>query len=635
MALEFPIITTLDTKGINAADKAFKKLAGTFAAAFSVKTINEFSKASVRAFMEDEKAARRLSQTISNMGLAFEDPRIKSFISRLEATSGVLHDKLRPAMQALLTTTGSVTKSQELLALAIDMAAGSGADLTTVASDLSKAYVGNTRGLFKYNIGLTKTELSTKSFTDIQKILNKQFSGQNAAYLDTYAGKVDVLNVSYHNMKETIGKSLVDAFVLLSGDNGIQSATKAMADFATQISDTITGVSLLLNKLDSLPGIKNMPEAFSVEYIPVLGSWLKILSEMGKASRTAPKPFTTGMSVSGASDLYTKQEAARKKAEADALKRQKAILALQQKAAKDAAAREKATQQLKRAGSVFDMENIQIVAALQNRVTEENRLRLVALLAINNDNAEAADKLTSAILALQSPALNALGITVQTGDNAKTVIDKLIDAQTKLFLLNAGIATIPKAKNPFEDWASIMGKILADINAISAAIRSIPTMPGGSSGGTGGASNGGGTNGNSGVGGVTVSTPTTENITPPAGVPGSVFTSPEIPLGTYPSSSYFAGVYATQPYPNSSYFAGLYEDSQAAAYTAADNAIREASGSYSSSSFYAGAAASGTTVIVNVQGSVTTESDLAEAITNELYKYQKTGKGLLLSSTVI
>ena len=122
------------------------------------------------------------------------------------------------------------------------------------------------------------------------------------------------------------------------------------------------------------------------------------------------------------------------------------------------------------------MENIQIVAALQGKVSEEQRLRLVALLAINNENADAADKLTSAILALEAPALKALGVTITTSDNATTVVTKLINAQTQLLLLNAGIANIPKAKNPFEDWDAVMKSILANLDAISKKITGMPNI---------------------------------------------------------------------------------------------------------------------------------------------------------------
>ena len=114
----------------------------------------------VKAAIEDEKAQLSLAQTLKNLGLGFEDPRIEAYIKNLETTSGILDDQLRPALQSLLTTTGSVTKSQQLLSTAIDVSRGSGEDLTTVAQDLAQAYVGNVKGLKKYNLGLTNGTLS-------------------------------------------------------------------------------------------------------------------------------------------------------------------------------------------------------------------------------------------------------------------------------------------------------------------------------------------------------------------------------------------------------------------------------------------------------------------------------------------
>ena len=209
-------------------DRQFKKLAGTFAAVFSVRAITQFGKAALKAFQEDEKAAFRLSQTVKNLGLGFADPSIKAYISNLENSANISDDVLRPALEKLLRTTQSVTQSQQLLNLALDISRGTGVDLVTVASDLSRAYVGQTRGLAKYNIGLTQAELKTKSFAELQAILTKQFTGQSAAYLDTYAGKVEALSIAYDNAREIIGEGLADAFMLLSGDTGIASATNAM-----------------------------------------------------------------------------------------------------------------------------------------------------------------------------------------------------------------------------------------------------------------------------------------------------------------------------------------------------------------------------------------------------------------------
>jgi hypothetical protein len=137
--------------------------------------------------------------------------------------SGVTDDQLRPSLQRLLQTTGSVTKSTELLTQALDISRGSGVDYETVVNDLTMAYVGQTRGLRKYSLGLSQAELKTMSFADVQEKLTKQFSGANAQYLTTYAGKMGILSNAASEATENIGKGLVESLSLLGGDgNTIQ-----------------------------------------------------------------------------------------------------------------------------------------------------------------------------------------------------------------------------------------------------------------------------------------------------------------------------------------------------------------------------------------------------------------------------
>lgn len=631
-------------KATKSLDNTFKKLAATIGIAFSAKQVIAFGKASVKAFADDEKAAKRLTQTLGNMGLAFEDPRVKDFIAKMESTSGVLDDQLRPAMQKLLTTTGSVAKSQELLALALDVSAGTGEDVVSVAQDLSKAYVGNTKGLIKYNLGLTKAELSSKSFAEIQAVITKQFSGQNAAFLDTYAGKIAQLNVAYANMQETIGKSLVEAFGLLAGDSGIAGATKAMADFANQVSDTITGVALLIDRIKSIPGVSSLLSGFNMSNFGILG----VLEALGKENRTAPKPFTTGMSVSGATDLYTKQERDRKKAEDAAAKRAKALAALQKKAELERIKREKEAQQLKRAGSIFDMENIQIVAALQGKIDGEQRLRLVALLAINNDIADAAEKASTAVMALNAPALANLGVMIKTGDTIQDVIGKVIVAQAKVALVDMGITNLPKAKNPFEMWDQILGKIIMDLDTIAAKIRNMPsvtpggTVSGGTGGGGGGTGGGGGGNGGGGGGGGSFKVPNPFNPSAPAittdVINNSIDTLTALRATTDKGTALnFLLKEQIDTLINAGSLSSLSalsdEQARMRAMGIFDTPGITAESLFDPSRFRR--ADNGAPVTVIVQGSVIAQQDLVEVITDQLYDNQKAGKGLLLSSTAI
>lgn len=377
-------------KSTGALDKAVGKLGKQIAGVFAASKIIAFGKASVKAFIEDEKSATKLATAVKNLGLAYEQPSIDHYVKKLEASSSVADDQLRPALQALLTTTGSLTASQNLLSMAIDVSRGSGVELSTVAQDLANAYVGNTRGLRKYNLGLSQAALKTMKFYDVQAKLTKQFSGANAAYLETYAGKLSVLQVAADNAKETIGKGLVDALVLAGGKDGdIQDVADAMASLSTYTADAVRGVGVLVGKLNILD------KKFSNGFIGKLLSanfrygLIGTLAELG--SETKPRPRanrpTTGR---GMGTLY----------DADAAKAKKAADA-QVKATKALTAEQKKQVALKKAGTVFDMEQIQLIAALKGKLSAEERTRVEAQLALLNDNDVLAQQLTKQILMAQ------------------------------------------------------------------------------------------------------------------------------------------------------------------------------------------------------------------------------------------
>jgi hypothetical protein len=396
-------VTTFDGKAlkkgekqIGSFEKGAKKLGATFAAAFSVQKIAQFGKAAVKAFVEDEKAASRLAISVKNLGLAFETPRIEEFISQLSRASGVTDDQLRPSMQKLLTTTGSVVKSTELLTQALDISAGSGVDYETVVNDLSMAYVGQTRGLRKYSLGLTQAELKTMSFADVQDKLSQQFSGANAQYLTTYAGKMGILSNAANEASETIGKSLVESLSLLAGEgNSIQPLADSMGEFATYIGDAIYGIGVLGEKLKSLPGAGLIGKAGGARGVfevlaPQAGQALKVLdllSEYGKKAKALPGMGGYPSSALGPG-YVDPNAAARKKAEAAAAKRAKEIAAANAKSAKV----DKQKLALTKAAAVFDSTRISIAAALRATYDKETKLRLEALMLIEEDKGEAALK---------------------------------------------------------------------------------------------------------------------------------------------------------------------------------------------------------------------------------------------------
>jgi hypothetical protein len=371
----------VDTRGFKKADSELKKLsrsvknvAGAFGLAFSARAVAQYGKNAVQAFAEDDKAAKVLSKTLSNLGLAFADPRVKTFISDLEKQYGVLDDFLRPAYQKLVTTTGDWQKSQDLLRTALDLSAQSGVDLVTVAEDLGKAYVGNTRGLQKYSLGITKAELASLSFEDILKRITKISGGQAAEAADTYAGKLDKLTVASANLSEKIGGALLDAFIKFNGGD-VDKATSKIETFGTAVENLI--------RLATGTGDKSLSEILNgVDYkfgfIP-----------------TEKKP-STNRSASPAGTA--KRIAAEKKAQADALKaeRERVRLAKEKAAAEAKTLRDKrlglaidkANIALNKGSEVFDLDKIQVAAALTNQAEQLGKATSSAqLLQIANDTA--------------------------------------------------------------------------------------------------------------------------------------------------------------------------------------------------------------------------------------------------------
>ena len=385
-------------KQISSFEKGVKSFAKTFGVAFSAAAVAQFGKASVKAFAEDEKAATRLTQSVKNLGLGFEDVRIKKFISDLEASAGVADDVLRPAFQGLLSTTGSVAKSQDLLALALDISAGSGIDAATVSRDLSLAYLGQTKGLSKYNTGLSKTELSVADFTKLQKVLNGQYSGQNKERLKTYAGQMEFLGVAAGNAQEIIGKGLVDALMILTGDTTVEDLADSMQKAADNTSTMITNVAKLIKAINAPINMAAGGLAWFVEKTDKFVDLIVEGDPSGFLKGPTKTPGTGARSKSPAGTAIAAR--ARAKAEADAARREKERLAL----IKKGQLAEKNKLALSKAAATFDTNRISIAAALQATYDKETRLRLEALMAIEDENGTLALQKISELAAFQKNA---------------------------------------------------------------------------------------------------------------------------------------------------------------------------------------------------------------------------------------
>ena len=402
-------VSTFNNKGlkqgkkeISAFEKNVKSLGKTFGVVFAASTLVNFSKNAVNAFAKDQAAAKALETQLKNVGYAFAAPDVEYYIASLEKMYGVLDDQLRPAFQTLLTASGSLTKSQKALAIALDISAATGKTVEEVSAAIAKGYTGQTTALARLGAGIDKTTLATGDMNLILDEASKKFSGQALARLTTYAGEMDQLKIASSRVSENIGKGILDALSAIGKDKNISNVTNGMENLSIQIANVITGLGVMIGKLTSIAqnsGFLNFVgklAAFNFKY-----SGLGLLANAGKKANAPKSNFTYGLGSGALSEIA-------KKKELDLLKKTNTVRA----AELAALTKRTAVDQLK---DKFDLERIGLTAALNSATDEETKLRLRAQLAILDNNealakkileemnaAEAAKKLASATADLEA-----------------------------------------------------------------------------------------------------------------------------------------------------------------------------------------------------------------------------------------
>ena len=410
--IEIPIVSTYKDKGAKAASKslgALTKSAKALGVAFGAYQTIRFSKNAVKAFADDQKAANALSKTLQNLGQSYAVISTAGFIQNLQNTTGVLDDELRPAFTQLVNATLDAKKAQTLLSVALDTSAGTGADLASVTAALSKAALGQKTALLRLGVGLTATEAKTMDLDEITKFLANRFNGQASLAAESFAGKMDILKAKTEDAKEMIGGALVGAL-----DDAFGNPEKYGS-----------GIDTISNKISGL--ISKFGELAKFTRVGLENLTLSPSSPIFQYKLNFDKPFDP-MAMKFDYVALQKEE---KKLQADAKK----LAAARANAIKKETALQKNQEKLKKFGGLFDAEQIEIFAALQGKITEQEKLRLNLQLALIQGNATEAEKLGK----------------------------ELAIAQLKTTDLATAIAKIPKALNPFEGFGSDVDNLIAKI----------------------------------------------------------------------------------------------------------------------------------------------------------------------------
>ena len=188
---------------------SFKTVAIAGTAAFGA--ITAAAGLAVKAAAEDAesqaKLARQLEATTGATKAQIEE--VERQIEILSRAAAVSDDELRPAFENLVRGTGDVATAQKLLSTAVDIAAGSGRDLSSVSIALSRAANGNFTALTRLGIPLDENAVKTKNLNSVVKQLDEQFAGAAATSADTFAGKMRGLRIGIDELNEQVGELLL------------------------------------------------------------------------------------------------------------------------------------------------------------------------------------------------------------------------------------------------------------------------------------------------------------------------------------------------------------------------------------------------------------------------------------------
>ena len=496
-------------------NKGVNKLARNLGLALGGAAIVKFAKDSIKAFAEEEKSIAMLSNALDNLGMGKQAEQIYAYIDALQMATGVSDDELRPAFQRLATAGLNAADAQAVLGLALDVSAGSGKDLNTVSSALSKAVGGNTAALSKLGVGLTKDELKTMSLNDIMLKLADTYKNSASKAAETFSGKMARLKVAIDTAKESIGKGLIDGLMIATGSVDIADLQTKIVNLGTTLASVFVATGNLIydnwNLIKQL-GIALIATFTAAKVYAGVAALIGLINKLKKAYialRTVGFAAAVAQAaalnpiagVAAAAALVATIIAGNKAldkfnqtkddfnenpfvvpnftgltgVEYGDAKRLEALKIAAAKAQEKAA---KAALRQKQLNKIFDLDYIQIYAALQGKLTDEERNRVQLQLALLDENVKAADYLSK----------------------------KLAESQGQTSMLSTFLRTLPDAKNPFASWGEYLKQIELEAKRIGALSF---TNGGGTGGGTGTDTGAGGGNGGGGGGGGTMVAPKT------------------------------------------------------------------------------------------------------------------------------
>lgn len=223
------ILTQYSDKGSKQAQKDIAKL-GRNIDAFGKKATKAFGlataatvalslkigKDAVKAAIEDSKSQLTLSNALKVTTGATSQAvaAVEDYISRQQMLTNVNDTELRSSLQSLVVATGDVTEAQRLQAIALDVSAATGNDLSAVTKAMVRAQQGNTTALKKLSPELSGLITKTTKAEDIFSLLGATYEG--TAKKLARQDPLTKMQLAFGEIAEQVGFALLPAVTVLT-----------------------------------------------------------------------------------------------------------------------------------------------------------------------------------------------------------------------------------------------------------------------------------------------------------------------------------------------------------------------------------------------------------------------------------
>jgi hypothetical protein len=471
MSIDINIGSKLDAKGFKQAEtatekltKSVKNLAGNLGLAFGTAAVVAYGKASVKAALESQAEQERLTNIlkVTTGATQAQIDVLNEQANALERIGVVTGGNIKMTQSQLATFDLQISTIKTLTPAILDYvtaekgATASASDFKSMTNGLAQALNGNFASLTRTGFVLDEyTKKTIKEGTETEraaalvKVLNSTYKDFNANLRNTDSGKMQVLANTAREVQTIIGTGIIDSLKILSEDTTIDGLTEKMKSLATATSNASVGFSLML---------KDIKDELSRD--PILGpffGWLledmttgllpldaainrgKERQEQLSYNKNEHKAKQQILAIDTKADKLTKSQVAA----------QNKILSTQKKIAAEKKKQEildKASLVLAQGQKVFDEEGIQLAAAAQGKLTDEERARLALKTDIFNLEA----------------AINEGNVTAA----AQLANSMVLNAQ-RLAALRTDMVGLNDIQNPFTNWLETLKQMALELSKLA------------------------------------------------------------------------------------------------------------------------------------------------------------------------